>query len=289
MDAPSPLRANVMPFVPAGHNYYIEPTRAIGQTFLGDFIQPCKEPENILDTNGVQFAYITEDGEELEKALQLIGQSHLIAVDCEGLNMSRAGELCMVQVATADQVYLFDVISLGDKLFSKGLKRILERTIPTKVFYDCRKDSDILYHQFGVKLKGVLDAALTEVYFRWNNNMGVPRFLKGYKRSVETYLMITDPRFYQLKDQICNQMTVEGSSLWKERPLSKDALEYAAYDVKYLRLLHTVLTERMSKRNIRMIYGASTRFVRMERDLNDLSGRDTTQWTVIQPEWFTLN
>jgi exonuclease 3'-5' domain-containing protein 1 len=287
MEAPLPTMS--WPHV-AGH-YYNEPNRAIGQAFLGDYFSIEKPIElEKPEMKGIQFAYITEDGEELDKALQLIGQSHLIAVDCEGLNMSRNGELCMVQVATAEQVYLFDVISLGEKLFSKGLKRILERTIPTKVFYDCRKDSDILYHQFGVKLKGVLDAALTEVFHRWTNGMGVPRFLKGYKRSVETYLMITDPRFYQLKDQISTQMTEEGSSLWQERPLSKDALEYAAYDVKYLRLLHTALTERMSKRNIRMIYGASTRFVRMERDLNDLTERDPeVQWTQIQPEWFTLN
>jgi len=214
----------------------------------------------------IKYSYITEDGEALGSALSYIARSLLISVDCEGVALGRKGQLCMVQIATAYHVFIFDVLSLGESLFKKGLKSILESHSPIKVFYDCRGDSDILYHQYNVELKGVLDVALTEVFYRWINGLGVPRFLKGYKKSVETYLQICNQYFYSLKDKVSTTMTTNGTTCWKERPLSKEFLEYAAYDVKYLRELHFKLTANMSRRNIKTLYSASAKFISMKRD-----------------------
>jgi len=230
----------------------------------------------------ISYKFIDEEGEALTQAIQEIATCPVVSVDCEGVELGRHGELCLIQVATDSNVFLFDVIALGEVLFNAGLKRIFEGPIPTKVFYDCRRDSDVLYHQFGVKLKGVLDAALTEVFFRWRNRQGIPRFLKGYKRSVETYMALNDPHFAQLKERISSQMSDEGTECWKQRPLNKDLLEYAAYDVKYLRILHFVLTQHMSKRNLRLIYGASTKFIRMERDtVENIYEKNAITWSQI--------
>jgi len=112
----------------------------------------------------ISYSYICEGGIALQSVLQDIYQCPIIAVDCEGFELGRDGILCLIQIATDSHVYIFDVLSLGTTLFDQGLRYILENPIPTKVFYDCRRDSDILYYHFGVKLKGVLDVALTEVF-----------------------------------------------------------------------------------------------------------------------------
>jgi len=217
----------------------------------------------------ISYSFISEGGIGLQSALLDIIQCPIIAVDCEGVELGRDGILCLIQIATDSHVYIFDVLSLGTVLFDQGLRYILENPIPTKVFYDCRRDSDILYHHFGIKLKGVLDVSLTEVFYRWINGHGSPRFLKGYKRCVESYLFIDNPHFFEVKEKIGARMNLGGTQFWMQRPLPKDAMEYSAYDVKYLRELHFVLTQSMSTKNIRIVYEASDKFVGMERDMED--------------------
>jgi exonuclease 3'-5' domain-containing protein 1 len=235
----------------------------------------------------ISYSYICEGGIALQSALQDIYQCPIIAVDCEGFELGRDGILCLIQIATDSHVYIFDVLSLGTTLFDQGLRYILENPIPTKVFYDCRRDSDILYYHFGVKLKGVLDVALTEVFYRWKNGHGSPRFLKGYKRCVESYLCIENPHFFQVKERIGNRMNAGDTQFWLQRPLPMDAIEYSAYDVKYLRELHFVLTQSMSTKNIRCIYEASEKFVGMERDLEDVRySRNSPKWAEITPSLF---
>ena len=42
-----------------------------------------------------------------------IMQYDVIAVDCEGVNLSREGELCLVQVGLGEKrVYLFDILAV---------------------------------------------------------------------------------------------------------------------------------------------------------------------------------
>jgi len=250
-------------------------------------VQPI--PVDDQSNEHIEYHFIKEDGSELEEAMIDIARCPIIAVDCEGVELGRNGTLCLVQIATKSKVYILDVISIGELLFQQGLKFILESTTPTKVFYDCRRDSDILYHQHGVRLRGVLDVALTEVFYRWQNGLGTPRFLKGYKRCVDMYLSINNPHFHQVKEKMCARMTEGDTQFWVQRPLPKDALDYAAYDVKYLRELHFVLMQFISMPNIQVIYGASTKFVGMERDTDtSLYARNSPKWAEISPSLFTI-
>jgi len=232
--------------------------------YLAKAVNRAKPPHTHVEK--LQYSFIDEDGEALETALKYIASSGVISVDCEGVKLDRTGELCLIQIATTYHVFIFDALSLGEVLFDKGLRSILQSQNIVKVFYDCRGDSDILYHQYGVELNGVLDVALTEVFYRWLNGLGIPRYLKGYKKSVESYLKISNPNFFALKEKVSAMMTATGAACWRERPLSKDLLEYAAYDVKYLRELHMKLIENMSKRDMKTLYSASSKFVAMKRD-----------------------
>lgn len=97
-------------------------------------------------------------------AFQRIRLERKIAVDLEGIDLSRDGKLCIAQVGlTSDPeiVFIFDVIALGRDLFTHGLKEILESAAIIKLVYDIRCDSDALFHQFGVTPKPVFDVQVS--------------------------------------------------------------------------------------------------------------------------------
>ena len=62
------------------------------------------------------------------------------------------------------------MLKLGQVIFSSELGEILEDKSRKKLMFDCRQDSDALWHQFEVKLSEVLDLQLLEVIFRRENS-----------------------------------------------------------------------------------------------------------------------
>jgi hypothetical protein len=105
-----------------------------------------------------------------------------LSIDLEGYHLSRHGTISLVQifVHATNVVYLVHVAVLGAAAFStpvaaasgifKGmpltLKAVLESSAVTKLFWDCRGDSDALYHLYGVKLAGVVDVQLWDAATR---------------------------------------------------------------------------------------------------------------------------
>jgi len=57
---------------------------------------------------------------QLPDVIQLLRKETQLSVDCEGVELGRTGELCLVQVATSQKVYLFDVVVLKKKIFDAG-------------------------------------------------------------------------------------------------------------------------------------------------------------------------
>ena len=122
--------------------------------------------------NAVDYDYrLVDDETDVKDAIsELKGKvgerKTLLAVDCEGDTLSRKGALTIITVATEEKVYIFDVLKLGQLVFTSGLGEILEDKSREKLTFDCRQDSDALWHQFQVKLSGVLDLQLLEVIYR---------------------------------------------------------------------------------------------------------------------------
>ena len=91
-----------------------------------------------------------------------------LAVDLEGVSLSRHGELCIVQIATARRapVWAFDICALGAAAFAAhapSLRTLLEDPALSKLFWDCRADANALFFLHGVRPQGVLDLQLLEV------------------------------------------------------------------------------------------------------------------------------
>lgn len=105
-----------------------------------------------------------------------------LSVDLEGYHLSREGTISLVQifVNATNVVYLVHVAVLGAAAFStpvdatsgifKGmpltLKTVLESSAVTKLFWDCRGDSDAIFHLYDVKLAGVVDVQLWDIATR---------------------------------------------------------------------------------------------------------------------------
>ncbi|XP_013401994.1 piRNA biogenesis protein EXD1-like [Lingula anatina] len=118
---------------------------------------------------------LVDTKERLDSALETLRsvskEGPNLAVDGHGFEYSRKGKLCLIAIATRDHVFLFDIIKLGELVFDRGLREILEDPTREKLMFDCREDSDILWHKHHVKLDGVLDIQLLQVmHNRGKNN-----------------------------------------------------------------------------------------------------------------------
>ncbi len=73
--------------------------------------------------------------------------------DCEGVDLSREGSVCIVQIATSEQTVIVDVLGKkhNDPLI-QWLRVILESDKVKKIIHDCRMDSDALWHLLQVSL-----------------------------------------------------------------------------------------------------------------------------------------
>lgn len=116
-------------------------------------------------------------------ALEDLYSYNRFAFDTEGVNLGRSGDLTIatiqgipssgvflawifswvgeVQQEATPKIYVVDVQLLGgDTVFSKdttSLRSLLEDESKHKLTFDCRADSDALYHQFDVTLRGTID------------------------------------------------------------------------------------------------------------------------------------
>ena len=173
---------------------------------------------------------------------QKMERKTLLAVDCEGVSLSRKGELTIITVATEEKVYIFDVIKLGQAVFSSGLGEILEDKSRKKLMFDCRQDSDALWHQFNVKLTGVLDLQLLDIIHR-RETTATRRFSKkykrrsqrtdeveninGFRRCIEKH--VHDEDFIKMKDR-GSRLLKRDEEVWKKRPLPEDLIQYCIVD-----------------------------------------------------------
>ncbi|XP_063447956.1 piRNA biogenesis protein EXD1-like [Mytilus trossulus] len=180
---------------------------------------------------------------EVMKELQeMIKNKQMIAVDCEGVNLSRFSSITLINIGTRDMVYLIDILKIGNSVFDDGLRSILEDSGIEKLMFDCREDADALLHIHKVKLNGVLDVQILEV----NNRIHVYRNgytkIRSLKHCLEVFL--EDDTLLNVKLQGQTSMSVS-RNIWEKRPLNDNMLKYASVDIIGLFKLYDALRTRM--------------------------------------------
>ena len=220
---------------------------------------------------------LVDDEASLKDALsELKGRAEhnaLLAVDCEGVSLTRKGELTIITVATEEKAYIFDVLKLGKAVFTGGLSEILEDKSCEKLMFDCREDSDALWHQFNVKLTGVLDLQLLEIiyrretatasrpystkYARRSQRTDEVEIIFGFARCLELY--VQDQDLIRRKNTGSRLLKYD-SRIWKKRPLQDRLLEYCAVDTMGMFKLYDRMKD-VKRREEARLRVASERYV----------------------------
>ncbi|KAE9467908.1 hypothetical protein C3L33_00203, partial [Rhododendron williamsianum] len=209
----------------------------------------------------------------------------VLGFDCEGEDLCRYGCLCIMQLAFPDAIYLVDAIQGGETLM-KACKPALESSYITKVIHDCKRDSEALYFQFGIKLHNVVD---TQVAYYLIEEQ------QGRKRSPDDYIsfvsLVADPRYcgisYVEKKEVrtllreiqgdkamCNVdelnalishnfvrhdfllrlvlacTSFQDPKFWTYRPFSELMVRAAADDVRFLPYIYHRMMEKLSERSL---------------------------------------
>ena len=231
--------------------------------------------------NSYDYRLVDDEATLKETLSELKGKlerNTLLAVDCEGVSLSRKGELTIITVATEDKAYIFDVLKLRQTVFSSGLGEILEDKSREKLLFDCRQDSDALWHQFNVKLMGVLDLQLLEIIYRRENATDSGQCsTKNKRRSQRTdevekiygfahclELYVQDEDLIKMKEK--GKKAMHDKEVWKKRPLSDELIQYCIVDTISMFRLYEKMKDIYGREEARLRV-ASERYVDHYRGL----------------------
>ncbi|KAJ4836974.1 hypothetical protein Tsubulata_025285 [Turnera subulata] len=171
----------------------------------------------------------------------------VIGFDCEGVDLCRHGTLCIMQLAFPDAIYLVDAIQGGEMLV-KACKPALESTYIRKVIHDCKRDSEALYFQFGIKLHNVIDTQIA--YSLIEEQEGRARLPDDYISFVG---LLADPRYcgisYMEKEEV-RVLLRQDPKFWTYRPLSELMIRAAADDVRFLLYIYYKMMEKLNHRSL---------------------------------------
>ncbi|KAL8107232.1 hypothetical protein AgCh_023880 [Apium graveolens] len=177
----------------------------------------------------------------------------VIGLDCEGVDLCRSGTLCIMQLAFPDAIYLVDAIQGGEALII-ACKPALESVNITKVIHDCKRDSEALYFQFGIKLHNVVD---TQIAYSLIEEQ------EGRTRAPDDYIsfvgLLADPRYcvldfntgvsYLEKEEV-RYLLRQDPNFWIYRPLSEQMVRAAADDVRFLLSIYHKMVEKLNQRSL---------------------------------------
>lgn len=171
----------------------------------------------------------------------------VVGFDCEAVDLCRYGTLCIIQLAFQDAIYLVDAVQGGEELM-KACKPALESSYVTKVIHDCKRDSEALYFQFGIKLYNVVDTQVA--YHLIEEQQGQKRSLDG---SISFVGLLADRRYcgisYGEKKEIRTRLR-EYPNFWTFRPLSQMMVHAAADDVRFLPYIYHKMMEKLNESSL---------------------------------------
>lgn len=149
----------------------------------------------------------------------------VIGIDTEFMReRTYYARLCLVQMATASDVYLIDAIALGSAL--DRLAPLLTARDVLKVVHAGSQDMEVLLRATGVVPDPVFDTQVAATL------LGLPAQV-GYGQLVKDILGITLDKGDSFTD-------------WSVRPLSERQLAYAAADVEHLPGVYAVMNEKLT-------------------------------------------
>jgi ribonuclease D len=155
-----------------------------------------------------------------------MANSDVIGLDTESNGRHHYPEqLCLVQIATRHRIYVIDTISISD---ITSLAEILSDVRVVKVIHESAYDLLCLDRRCGLRIHPIFDTAVAA------RITGIARF--GLASVIESVLGIRFEKNTRLQ-----------KADWGIRPLSTEALQYAANDVRHLIDLRNGLVRQLTE------------------------------------------
>ena len=150
-----------------------------------------------------------------------------IGIDIEGNGFFRYPErVCLIQISIGQTPYLIDPLDVEDM---SPLGEVLSDASVTKILHSGDYDIRSLHRDYGFQFENVFDTSIA-AGFLGSKRLGLDAILKEYL-DVE----VTKDKKLQRSD-------------WTDRPLSKEALAYAANDVRYLGEARQNMLDRLTEK-----------------------------------------
>lgn len=164
------------------------------------------------------------DTQSLENTLPALAAAPILALDTEFMReRTYFARLCLVQIATPDEVFVIDAIALADDLPLLG--PVLAAPGSMKVFHAGSQDVEILLRATGVAPAPVFDTQIAATL------AGFPTQV-GYAQLVKDMTGLTIDKADTFTD-------------WAARPLSPAQLAYAEEDVRHLPGIYLTLRDQL--------------------------------------------
>lgn len=180
-----------------------------------------------MENTQLPVLYITTT-HELESFCERAASSDVLAVDTEFLReKTYYPKLCLVQLATEDEIALVDPLAEGIDL--SPLARLMMDEATEKVFHACGQDLEVLSHVLGVTPKPIFDTQVAAAFLGYGTQL-------GYASVIERYTKVRLAKEESLTD-------------WSQRPLDERQLSYAADDVRYLPEVYRRMSDELIGKN----------------------------------------
>jgi len=168
-----------------------------------------------------------EDNSALDRAVKEWKKFPDLAVDTEFIReTSYFPDLCLIQVATMDHVWLIDTLSI-DPETADSFREILLDPKVLKIMHAAYADQEAIYWAFGIVATPVFDTSVGAALAGIGDQVGLGKLARE--------LVGVDLPKGQARAK------------WKDRPLPEHLGEYAAGDVAYLVDMSRRLLDKLSK------------------------------------------
>jgi ribonuclease D len=166
---------------------------------------------------------LIETAERLEEVIAAAHSAGRVALDTEFLReRTYRARLCVVQVATADEVFVIDALA---KLDLEGLAHLVDDEGVEIVVHAGKQDFDLLFEDFGVVPRRVFDVQVAAGFAGFGASLALGR----------------------LVEDVVGQKLEKGETYtdWCRRPLTDAQLHYAANDVQWLLPAADILLDKL--------------------------------------------
>ena len=155
---------------------------------------------------------------------RILLQEPCIALDTESNSRHRYPErVCLVQVATNSKVYLIDTLAVDDM---KPMGEVLADETVVKVIQGAEYDIRCLDREWGFRVRNLFDTSIAARF------VSMEQF--GLSALIEALLGVHIQKLARIQ-----------KSDWSHRPISREALNYAATDVWHLLSIQKALESRL--------------------------------------------